>query len=593
MTVFGLVEAVREEVANNNTEKALNLLNSPILSSDILTDVIIRTAQNNGLAREVIRGTISYKDANITRNQIHNAILSIADQINEKQIRKTKIFISYNREPNSSALAQSLRAHFKSQGFQLFMDIEDTPVGADWAKTILQEINSCDYFILLLSQRANSSEMVIKEVEEASCRLKKEGSPKILPIRVDFPVEERLNARLHSLLYRTQQIEWSNKSDSEKVISRIEDVIYERVTLVDTSLFKEEAVENFVRSNNVPPTPVAALEVPRGAVRLESKFYVKRPQEDSFIRHVDSPGAILRIRGPRQFGKTSLLTRVMAHAAERQYNIIAIDFQELDEETMKNLDTLLWEFCCFFAEEFDLEDELDKYWSRSRSRKQVSTSFIEKEILRKQDEPLLLALDEADRLFRYTEVSTEFFLLLRSWHEKSKVPNRKEWEKFRLALSYSTEAKLAIQDLNASPFNVGEEAKLVPFTNDQVIELMRLHGINWTPDQLNDIMTLLAGQPYLVRRALYLLAKGEYPYQPLIDNADKHDGPFSDHLRHHLINLKQYDEAVEAMQEIIARGRCNDPIMATRLEATGLVKGSPPNMEPANGLYATYFKGKL
>ena len=106
-------------------------------------------------------------------------------------------------------------------------------------------------------------------------------------------------------------------------------------------------------------------------------------------------------------------------------------------------------------------------------------------------------------------------------------------------------------------------------------------------------MILLAGQPYLVRRAMYLLVKGEYSYTDLLRNADKHDGPFSDHLRHHLINLKQFEDAATAMKDIVDRGKCKDPIMATRLEATGLIKGSPPDVMPANGLYAHYFKGKL
>ena len=226
-------------------------------------------------------------------------------------------------------------------------------------------------------------------------------------------------------------------------------------------------------------------------------------------------------------------------------------------------------------------------------KKQLCTAFIEKDILRIAERPILLALDEADRLFRYQEVSTEFFLLLRSWHEKSKVPNKQEWEKFRLVLSYSTEAKLAIQDLNASPFNVGEEAKLTPFSEEQVSELRHRHGLHWSPAQSAQMMELLAGQPYLVRRAMYLLASEEYEYNDLLEKAAQHGGPFSDHLRHHLVNIKQYEAAVAVMRDIVEKGKCKDPIMASRLEATGLVVGSPPDVIPANGLYANYFKGKL
>lgn len=593
MSLLTLAQKVREVIAGNNTRLAIQLLNDALAGHPAQNGLLIRSAQHHGLREEVIRGTLSWEEANLTQNQIHEALLMVVDDLVREAVKTTKVFMSYNREPVSTALAAEFRARLKAEGFQIFMDVEDTPVGADWALTILNEIRASHYFILLLSEKANNSEMVIKEVEEAQQRKATTGFPIILPIRVNFPVNQRMNARLHSMLHRIQQLEWQNEKDTATIMSKMMDVLYGRIDLTSNSLANEEEAQHFITKEDTPPTPVAPLEVPRGAVRLESKYYIKRPQEDVFIKYVENPGALLRIRGPRQFGKTSLLTRVIAHAAQQEYSIVAIDFQELDEATMSNLDQLLWEFSSYFAEELDLEDELEKRWARPRGKKQTCTAFIEKDILRSLDQPILLALDEADRLFRYKEVSTEFFLLLRSWHEKSKVPNKQEWEKFRLVLSYSTEAKLAIQDLNASPFNVGEEAKLAPFTDDQVAELAHRHGLNWEPDKISQMMDLLAGQPYLVRRAMYLLAKGEYTFQELMSKAAKHDGPFSDHLRHHLVNIKLFADAIEAMKEIVENRRCKDPIMATRLLATGLVKGSPPDILPANELYAAYFKGKL
>ncbi len=593
MSILKQTQRVKNSIAKNDTRKAIEVLNDLLIDHPMHNALIVRTAEHHGLNEDIIRGTISWENSSLAQNVINDALLNLVDIVIKEEIKNTKVFISYNREKISSDLAYRLRSKLKEEGFQLFMDVEDTPIGADWAKTILHEINSCQYFILLLSEKANLSEMVIKEVEEAYRRTTSTGQPIILPIRINFPLDQRMNARLHSMLHRIQQLEWKNHRDTSLTLSRMLDVLYHRVDLVLDKKVDEEQAIRFAVQDDAPPTPVAPLEVPRGAVRLESKFYLKRSHEDVFIGYVENPGALLRIRGPRQFGKTSLLTRVIAHSSQKDYHIVAIDFQEFDETVMSNLDQLIWEFCSYFADELDLEDELEKRWSKPRAKKQTCTAFIEKDILRIIDKPILLALDEADRLFRYQEVSTEFFLLLRSWHEKSKVPNKPEWEKFRLVLSYSTEAKLAIQDLNASPFNVGEEAKLSPFTEEQVAELAHRHGLQWPPEKLDKFMSLLAGQPYLVRRAMYLLVKGEYSFLELLENADKHDGPFSDHLRHHLVNLKQFSAAVDAMKDIVERGKCKDPIMATRLEATGLVKGSPPNVFPTNQLYTNYFKGKL
>ena len=593
MTNRKLAQQVKEHIEKNETTACIQLLKDALAAHNLYNTILLKAAQQYGLERKILTGQVSWAEAEVSQNLIHNAILSIVDELAQEEIRQTKVFISYNREPVSQELAQQLRREIKRIGFPVFMDFEDTPIGADWALTILEEIKSCTYFILLLSEAANESEMVIKEIEEAHKLKIENGHPIILPIRVQYPLANRLNARLHGKLFRIQQLTWDSSIDTPNTISQILEVLLERREIVIANPEMTEEVTAFAPLEEIKPIPVAPLEIPRGAVRLESKFYVKRKHEDIFIQFVESPAALLRIRGPRQYGKTSLLTRVIAHADQLNYTIIAIDFQEIDEATMTDLDQLLWEFCYYLADELGLEDELNKRWSTPRAKKQITTSFIEKNILRQQDQPILLALDEADRLFSFPEVSSEFFLLLRSWHERSKVPNKQMWEKFRLVLSYSTEAKLAIQNLNASPFNVGEEADLYPFTKEQVAELATRHGLVWTEEQLDIIMKLLAGQPYLVRRAMFLIAKGENTFDTLIEQADKHGGPFSDHLRHHLVNLKQFAKNAEAMREILDIQRFRDPLIATRLAAAGLIKGSPPNLEPACGLYATYFRGKL
>lgn len=592
MSKLKIAHQVRAAIARNETAKAIRLLGEALNGHPAQDIVLVRAAQQQGLQKGILLGTIPWQDANLTQNQIHAALLQAVEQLVKEEISEIDVFISYNHDDASSKLAKAIHIDLKDKGFRVFMDVEDIPLGGEWTKTILHTINHAEYFILLLSEKANSSEMVIREVEEAYRLKKATDMPIILPIRVNLPLDRRLNESLHRMLHRTQQVEWCSEKDTPRILQQIMDVLYARVDLIDTEV-ADEQVHQFIPEEDLLPTPVAPLEVPRGAVRLESKYYIKRKQEDSFIKHIENPGSLLRIRGPRQFGKTSLLTRVIAYADEQEYDIVTIDFQEFEEDTMSDLDEFLWEFCSYFAEEFYLEDELKKRWERPRAKKQICTAFIEKDILRKRDKPLLLALDEADRLFNFPETSTEFFLLLRSWHEKSKVPNKRVWEKFRLVLSYSTEAKLAIRDLNASPFNVGEEAKLYPFTEAQVVDLTQRHALNWDSNQLQYIMQLLEGQPYLTRRAMYLLAKEEYTFEQLQQTADKHNGPFSDHLRHHLLNIRPLEDIVEAMRSIIERGVCDDPILATRLEATGLVKGSPPNVVPSNGLYASYFKEQL
>lgn len=594
MTTFRqLAIQIKSYISRNDTRSAVQDLRAALQGHPEENTIIIRAGQQYGLQQELLRGTLAWEQANISQNQIHEALLKLVDQLAQEEIGKTKVFISYNRESTSAALAQHLRQRALKDGFQVFMDVEDIAAGADWAATILEELRSCHYFILLLSEKANNSEMVIKETELANRFRQETGKPITIPIRVQFPFEKRLNHRLHTLLQRIHQLEWKSEADTTPVMEKVFEVLHCRKLLPEVGVMAEPEAAELAEIEGAAPTPIAPLEVGTGAVRLDSQYYVTRAHEEAFIRNVELPGAILRIRGPRQYGKTSLLARIMAYALEKSFQVVTIDFQEIERSTFGNLEKLLLEFCSYFAYELDVEDKLQQRLTNTPISKQVCTAFLEKDILRTLDQPLLLALDEADRLFAYPEVSSEFFLLLRSWHEKSKLPNQRNWEKFRLVLSYSTEAKLAIQDINASPFNVGEEAKLWPFNVDQVADLAQRHGLNWPIPKLETILNLIGGQPYLTRRAMYLVAKGEYSFEQLIEQADRHDGPFSDHLRHHLINVRQYEDIAEAMRDILEKGKCKDPIKATRLEAAGLVKGSPPDMEPSCDLYARYFRGKL
>ena len=79
-----------------------------------------------------------------------------------------------------------------------------------------------------------------------------------------------------------------------------------------------------------------------------------------------------------------------------------------------------------------------------------------------------------------------------------------------------------------------------------------------------------------------------------MEAADSDQGPFSDHLRHHLFNIKQFEDLCTALKAVIQMKKCNDPILANRLSAAGLTKGTPPDkVEITCGLYEAYFKNKL
>ena len=89
-----------------------------------------------------------------------------------------------------------------------------------------------------------------------------------------------------------------------------------------------------------------ALEFPSGPVSLSSFFYIKRsPLEESAYQEVCKPGSAIRIKSPRKTGKSSLLARIIAHATAQGYQTVYIDFQQLDDGSLANLDKFLRCLC--------------------------------------------------------------------------------------------------------------------------------------------------------------------------------------------------------------------------------------------------------
>ena len=302
MNLIILAQSIKELVAKGKTQDACNLLIKGLEGHPSQKEAILQSARNQTIRTEILNGTQSWEDMNIGKNQINHALLEIADEIDQEGRENTHIFISYRREGNSELLAQHLHQTLKDQDFKPFIDVEDISAGSDWASAIMKEIRESDYFILLLSESAGQSEMVIREVEEAYQSFDQRAKPVILPVRVEFPNDQSPNYKIHRLLRHIQHLNWENERDTPTTTQKLLEIIKGKKQLVLPEP-KQKDKNTFQRSTPHIPTPIAPLEVPRGAVRLESPYYIKRFKEDIFIQRVLDPGALLRIKGPRQYGK--------------------------------------------------------------------------------------------------------------------------------------------------------------------------------------------------------------------------------------------------------------------------------------------------
>jgi hypothetical protein len=135
--------------------------------------------------------------------------------------------------------------------------------------------------------------------------------------------------------------------------------------------------------------------------------------------------------------------------------------------------------------------------------------------------------------------------------------------------------------------------ELTDFTFDHVADLNHRHGSPLSKNEEKQLMILLGGHPYLVRRALYLIASQQISTSELFANATADNGSFGDHLRHHLSLLHNKAELIKGLLEVINQNTCQDKHIFWRLRGAGLVRSEGRAVLPRCQLYADFFRDNL
>lgn len=347
----------------------------------------------------------------------------------------------------------------------------------------------------------------------------------------------------------------------------------------------------------VAPIAEVALENPEGQVPLDSAFYVERPPiEADCYEAILQAGALIRVKAPRQMGKTSLLSRILHYAAGQGQKTAELSFQSADAKCLKDLDLCLKWFCSKVTNELNLANRVQDYWQDDfLGAKDKCSNYFQRYLLAEISEPIVLGLDEVDEVFKYPDVAVDVLGLMRAWHERAK--NSPVWQKLGLIITHSKEVYIPL-NINQSPFNVGLAVELPVLTPEQVQTLVQRHGLDWTEAQLEQVMALLGGHPYLVRVALYQMARGRITWDQLQQVAPTEAGLYGDHLRRHLLNLNDTadgDLLLRAAKQVFTADRPVDvgTTEAFKLRSMGIAKLQGNQVMPLCDLYQRYFRDRL
>lgn len=207
--------------------------------------------------------------------------------------------------------------------------------------------------------------------------------------------------------------------------------------------------------------------------------------------------------------------------------------------------------------------------------------------------PLVIALDEVNELFQFSQLAAEFLPLLRTWYEDAKEVAT--WQRVRWILSHATDIYVPLQ-LKQSPFNVRLSIALPEFSIEQIQDLAQRHNLAGFEGEagiakLTPLLDVISCRPGLVRLALYYLSQGLIDIEQLIAEAHTQSSIYSDHLRHLLAALHPHPNLQTALLQVIQSDYPIElsPVIAYCLESIGLIKLNGNLATISCELYSKFF----
>ena len=324
------------------------------------------------------------------------------------------------------------------------------------------------------------------------------------------------------------------------------------------------------------------------------KDYVKRPPlEENSLKVLQQEQSLLRIRAPHNSGKTRLVNWLVHHLKQDNYQPVIIDCEEEKATIALSCEDLLLSICRTITQELKINESLlDKFWSRPGTPAQKTRRYLEEYVLQPSANPLVFVFEKFDTILETETLGNEICGILRSWHERRSPP----WRKLRLIIIHSTEF-YSNHDFYASPLiGVGYVASLSDFNAEQVLSFAQVNGINWTLSDVNKVMNLVGGNPYLIKLILVKLQEGN-SLEKVLDDALQGREPFQSHFFLLMRYLKSNANLRNTFRQILQKKALTPAQMKGEsvqfLERLGLIDKNYDTLEVRCNLYQVYFDDLL
>jgi hypothetical protein len=340
------------------------------------------------------------------------------------------------------------------------------------------------------------------------------------------------------------------------------------------------------------PAPEPSLSLPAapvGIISRSSPSYIRREvdqQLNNELEHCRKQGGIIRIKGARQSGKSSLVARALEQARDGGFQVMMADFRQLNRADFASLEIFYEGFARLVAT--SLASETIRYGSTLYSPNQKLTEFMELEVFRRLGGAVLLAMDNVERLIRQP-YSPEVFSLMRSWYEFRET--RKEpWRRFTLLVVYADDEMVLEERMNHSPFNVGTRLELTGLSRAGTEQLNAAYGSPLSnSDECSRFCRLTGGQPFLVNFGLYELARKKFTFTEFESAAHEEWGVYRDQLQRMRRLVDGSESARDAMAGVLKGNGCSSAQSFLELQSLGVLSGSQNSPRFSCELYQRFF----
>lgn len=516
-----------------------------------------------------------------------------------------KVFISYSHDDNEHkkrtlGLAQRLR----KDGFETEIDryVDGTPQQG-WPRWMLNQIDWADFVLIVCTEtyyrrfRGHEKGEMGKGVDFEGAVItnklydEKSASGRFVPVLFNSKDSRYIPEPIQSF---TSYVV-TNKEAYTKLTSYLAGTAaIQPVKLGPAPSRKRKTSRPISFEENVctkaaagPPScttfDFSTLCAPGGTMAADDTFYIERRADQKAKAAAARNTETIVIRGPHQFGKSSLLAHYEALCRANKKAVAKVNFSRFEKATTGDYDRFLAALATQLARRLGLTVAVGE-----RKTQQEFLEFIESAILPAVNGFIVFAFDETDRIMRQ-DYAADFFSMVRMWHDDRADPTL-GWNRVGLALVTSSEPKLFIKDALHSPFNVGEKLSLESFTKAEVVQLNARYGSPLSEMECDALHRLLGGHPFLIQDAYYkIFGPDPIPFSLFCSQAAEDQGPFSDHLRAMLSNLNTAG-LLAALKQVIDHGTVPVKDDFYRLEGAGLVRHANGRFVPANQIYADFFR---